>query len=250
MPSAQEARLTIIDEGDDYLVVDKPGDLVCHPTTGDEYSSLISRLRIYFRDQLDVTPHFVNRLDRETSGLVLISKRAEGHKLFCHAYNDATKTYQAIVWGWPQQDEGQIDGPLGPAQNSLVRLKQAVVEHGKEARTDWKLLQRFERNPHGSWGSPQTPRERYALLEVKPQTGRMHQIRVHLAHIGHPIVGDKIYGPDETCFIEHLDHGWTPRLEQLLESPRHLLSALELELETFRWKTELPQDMRLFSRME
>ena len=235
MSSATKAQINIIDEGDEYLVVDKPGDLVCHPTIGDKYSSLISRLRIYFNDKPEVTPHFVNRLDRETSGLVLISKIAAGHKLFCQAYNEASKTYQAVVQGWPDSDAGQIDGPIGGDQNSLVRLKQAVVEKGKEARTDWKLLKRFER--------AQKP---YSLLEVKPQNGRMHQIRVHLAHIGHPIVGDKIYGDDETCFIEFLDHGWTERLQQKLEAPRQLLSALELQLENFRWTTGLPEDIRQF----
>jgi 23S rRNA pseudouridine1911/1915/1917 synthase len=236
MTTAAQARLSIVDESEHHLVVDKPGDLVCHPTTGDLYSSLISRIRIYYSDQPDITPHFVNRLDRETSGLVLISKRPEGHKVLCHAYSDASKTYQAVVHGWPDTERGQIEGALGKAENSLVRLKQAVIEDGKTARTDWKLVHCFERNA-----------KPYALLAVKPQTGRMHQIRVHLAHIGHPIVGDKIYGGDESCFIEFLDHGWTERLQYQLESPRHLLSALELEVGTFHWKTELPQDIRQFS---
>jgi 23S rRNA pseudouridine1911/1915/1917 synthase len=224
--------LEVVDEGEDYLVVNKPEALVCHPTVGDDHSSLIGRLRLYFQKDPSITPHFVNRLDRETSGLVLVSKRKEKHKIFCQAYEQANKTYWAVVHGALPADQGIIDGPLGPARGSLVRLKQAVVADGKEARTAWKVVRRFERE-----GQP------YSLLEIHPQTGRMHQIRVHLAHLGHAVVGDKIYGPDESFFVESLEQGWTPRLEQGLGARRHLLSALELKLLDHHWQVGPPQDM-------
>lgn len=227
------ARLQVVDESESYLVVDKPGDLVCHPTKTDEYSSLIGRLRLYFEDQPTITPHFVNRLDRETSGLVLISKTREGHKAFCQLYESAEKVYLAVVEGWPEDDRGWVESGLGKASGSLVAIKQAVREDGKRARTAWSCLRRMQR-----WGRP------YALLEVRPETGRMHQIRVHLSHLGHPIVGDKIYGRDETLFVELVEQGWTPRLQAQLESPRHLLSAVELHLPGYSWKIQNPSDLQ------
>jgi 23S rRNA pseudouridine1911/1915/1917 synthase len=233
--NAQHARLVVVDETADYLVLNKPGDLVCHPTVGDAYSSLIGRIRLYLQDEPGSTPHFVNRLDRETSGLVLISKRPERHKEFCLGYEQARKTYLAVVQGSPVANQGVIDAALGPATGSLVRLKQAVVAQGKAARTAWEVLRRFERD-----GTP------FALLAVRPETGRMHQIRVHLAHLGHPIVGDKIYGGDESCFVEALDHGWTPRLDKVLGARRHLLSATELAVLTHHWRIDAPADILHF----
>ena len=217
-----------MDEGEDYLVVDKPADLMCHPTVGDEFSSLISRLRIYLGDE--IRPHFVNRLDRETSGLVLISKG--NHKFWCRAFEEAEKTYWAVVHGWPAADQGVIDQPIGPLRGSLVRIKQAVLAEGKPAITHWRVLQRLSADK--------------ALMEVCPQTGRMHQIRVHLSYLGHPVVGDKIYGSDESFFVEALDHGWTERLERQLGVRRHLLSAVRLRLRNHDWQVEPPDDIKAY----
>lgn len=226
------AQIQVVEENDDYIVVDKPGDLVCHPTKTDEYSSLIGRLRIYFEGQSEITPHFVNRLDRETSGLVLISKNRQGHKQFCQAYEEARKGYWAIVEGWPDRESGRIDAPLGKAVGSLINIKQAVVAEGKPSSTQWQVLQRWERAG-----------QKYALLEVRPETGRMHQIRVHLAHIGHPVIGDKIYGGDESLFLEWVEQGLTPSLKARLPAPRHLLSALELAMGDFHWRIDAPSDL-------
>ena len=227
--------LNIVEESEDWLVVDKPGDLVCHPTVEGPTSSLIGRLRLYFEGQIEVSPHFVNRLDRETSGLVLISKRATGHKALCRAYEQAEKTYWAVVEGWPPADSGCVDAPLARSQNSLVRLKQAVAATGAWAVTEWRVLKRWERSGRC-----------YSLLEVRPRTGRLHQIRVHLSWLGHPLVGDKIYGSDESFFVEFLEHGWTQRLEQGLESRRHLLSALKLRVGTHQWQASPPDDLLEF----
>lgn len=225
---ALAARLCVVDEGEDYLVVDKPADLMCHPTVGDEFSSLISRLRLYLGE--GGRPHFVNRLDRETSGLVLISKA--NHKAWCRAFEEAEKTYWAVVHGWPSLNEGIIEAPLGPLRGSLVRIKQAVVPEGKPAVTGWRVVQRLPGN--------------LALLEARPFTGRMHQIRVHLSYLGHPVVGDKIYGSDESFFVEALERGWTDRLERQLGVRRHLLSALRLRLRNFSWQIEPPDDIRAY----
>jgi len=232
---ARQCSLEVVDESADYLVVNKPGDLVCHPTTGDPYSSLIGRIRLYLKENSDFCPHFVNRLDRETSGLVLISKQKVRHKYWVQAYEFSRKVYMAVVQGWPGPDGGLINAPLGPASGSQVRLKQAVNPLGKPAQTEWTVLRRGLRQ-----GQP------YSLLAVMPQTGRMHQIRVHLAYLGHPLVGDKIYGPDETCFLEFLDRGWTPRLESALLCRRHLLSAVKLEILQHQWTIAAPSDLTDF----
>lgn len=235
------ARLDIVAESDDYLVLNKPGDLVCHPTKTDEYSSLIGRLRLYLQDQPEVSPHFVNRLDRETSGLVLVSKNPAGHKLLCQNYEQSRKVYWAVVHGWPESEVGVVDAPLGPVGTSVVRLKQGVLHSGagKPSRTHWRCLSRSRRN-----------HREYAVLEVTPENGRMHQIRVHLAHIGHAVVGDKLYGADESLFLEMLDNGWNERLAQALESPRHLLSALEMHGPEVSWTIPAPADIRSYIRRE
>jgi len=227
--------LNVVDESKDWLVVDKPAYLVCHPSAAGPASSLIGRLRLYFADRPEVSPHFVNRLDRETSGLVLVSKLAHGHGAMCRAYEQAEKVYWAVVAGWPEAAQGSIEAPLGRAERSLVRLKQWVLPGGAAARTDWRLLRQWKRDGR-----------RYSLLEVRPLTGRTHQIRAHLSWMGTPVVGDKIYGPDESLFVEHLEHGWTPRLELALESRRHLLSALELRLGEHHWSIAPPLDIRQF----
>jgi len=226
---SRAARLDIVDETEDYLVVNKPGGLVCHPTKGDEFSSLISRLRLYFSGT-DYEPRFVHRLDRETSGLVLISKNRPVHKALCRELEQAEKTYLAVVKG-TLRSSGTIDKPLGKATDSQVVVKQAVVEEGKDSVTEWTSLD----SQNG-----------YSLLRLRPRTGRMHQLRVHLQWLGYPLVGEKLYGSDETLYLEFTEHDWTDRLEENLEARRQLLSAVELSTPSFSWKIDPPSDILTF----
>lgn len=226
---ARQARLSIVEETQEYILVDKPGGLVCHPTKGDAFSSLIGRLRLYF-EGTDVEPRFVHRLDRETSGLVLISKERPVHKLLCRELEAARKDYLAVVHGCPES-LGTIDQPIGKAVGSQVVVKQAVVEGGKPSVTEWEVLD---------------SRGGYSLLRLRPVTGRMHQLRVHLQWLGHPIAGDKLYGPDETLYLEFTQHDWTPRLEQNLPARRQLLSAIGLTTPSYRWAIPCPQDIAEF----
>jgi len=228
--TAAEARLTIVSETDEFVVLDKPGGLVCHPTKGDAYSSLIGRLRLYFQDT-DVEPRFVNRLDRETSGLVLVSKERPAHKVLCRALEQAEKGYLAVVEG-VAPESGRIEEPLGKAQGSAVVVKQAVVTGGKPSITEWKRL---------------ATGKGYSLLALRPRTGRMHQIRVHLQWLGFPLVGEKLYGHDESLYLEFTQHDWTPRLEANLKARRQLLSAVHLSLAGHTWQIEIPDDIRDFT---
>lgn len=227
--TAAEARIVVVDECEDFIVLDKPGGLVCHPTKGDEYSSLIGRLRLYFQDS-EVEPRFVHRLDRETSGLVLVSKNREAHKGLCRELELAEKHYLAVVKGAPPAS-GVVEQALGKASNSAVVVKQAVVAEGKASRTEWTTLSTVND---------------YSLLKVRPLSGRMHQIRVHLQWLGFPIVGDKLYGDDETLYLEFTQHDWTPRLERCLEARRQLLSAVSLKTPSYSWEIEAPSDIMDF----
>jgi 23S rRNA pseudouridine1911/1915/1917 synthase len=186
----------------------------------------------------------ITRLDRETSGLVLVAKNRDTardlHTLI--EKRKPTKSYQAIVWGWPAQDEFEVDQPLvrqGTIAPSIIWLKQAVHPSGYPSRTRFRVRNRFE-NRHG----------KFALLECEPLTGRTHQVRVHLAFSGHPIVGDKIYGPNENCYLEFIETGWTPTLAQQLLLDRHALHAKSLAFalgsEEFRFDSPIPDDVNAF----
>jgi 23S rRNA pseudouridine1911/1915/1917 synthase len=182
----------IIHEDDELLVVNKPADLVCHPTKGDEFSSLVSRIRLHLGNKAQ--PHLVNRLDRETSGVTVVAKSAAvagelGRQWEARAVE---KEYLAIVHGHIRDEHGWIDAPLGKDEHSRVAIKDCVRADGTPAQTEFRVECRSEILASG---------QGYTLLCVRPRTGRKHQIRIHLAHIGHPIVGDKIYGGDEDLYL-------------------------------------------------
>jgi 23S rRNA pseudouridine1911/1915/1917 synthase len=228
----------IVEETPEFLVINKAGGLVCHPTKGDAYSSLIGRLRLYYEKQPEVKPSFVNRLDRETSGVIVIAKKSEIHAELQKAFQGekTEKVYWAIVHGVPKELEGTINQPLGREPGAEVVIKQAILEGGSASFTSWKLIHQGNE---------------FSILEVRPKTGRLHQIRVHLSSIGHPIVGDKLYGPDPKYYLEFIKTGWTPSLEEKLLARRQMLHALGLRVR-FRgkdicWKAPLPQDFQSFA---
>ena len=152
-----------------------------------------------------------------------------------------SKAYLAIVWGWPDDDYWTVDAPLlrqGSVTMSRIYLKQTIHPDGAPAKTDFEVVRRFERGSEG----------RFSVVRCRPETGRMHQLRVHLANCGHPIVGDKIYGPDEGCYLEFIETGWTASLASRLLLPRHALHAgyLRLDESGKEWHSPLPDDLRAF----
>ena len=213
--------VSVVYEDGDLLVVDKPAGLVCHPTKDGERSSLIGRVRLHLGHG---EGRLVNRLDRETSGLVVIAKSAVVARELGQLFSGSAveKIYRADVHGHVAADAITIEAPLGRDETSAVAIKDCVREDGAAARTDVRVLARVVRD-----GRP------FSEVEVTPRTGRKHQIRIHLAHIGHPIVGDKIYGGDEQRYLRFVVGALTDDDRRALIVEHHSLRAVSL---SFTWR--------------
>jgi 23S rRNA pseudouridine1911/1915/1917 synthase len=238
----------VVAETADFLVLDKPPGLEVHPTKPGGARTLWDGLRELLAYELanGGQVSIITRLDRETSGLVLVAKTRAAARELCGAVAARTlpKEYLAVVWGWPAQDAWTVDAPLlrlGAVQPFRVWLKQGVHPAGAAARTRFAVVRRFRRATSNG--------TEFALVRAFPETGRTHQIRVHLAHSGHPIVGDKLYGPDEACYLEFIQTGWTPALAARLLLPRHALhaTALALPARGLAWQAPLPPDLAAFA---
>jgi 23S rRNA pseudouridine1911/1915/1917 synthase len=235
-------------ETEDYLVVDKPPFLLIHPSKPDGTPTLWAALRELLDYELvnGGRVSIVNRLDRETSGLVLIAKNAATACRFGLAMERRLieKEYLAIVHGWPKWEMTTVDAPLarqGEHGPSAVWLKQTIHEKGVPAVTEFQVERRFVRHTVKT-------EDRFAIVRAIPRTGRTHQIRVHLAHLGHAIVGDKIYGPNEQLYLRFIETGWTEELATKLFLPRHALHSARLRLaDEFDWQSALPLDLERWS---
>src|SRR6184192_3500707 len=249
----------IIDETDDYAVVDKPPFLLIHPTKPDGTRTLWQELRGLFAFEIAAGGQvsIVNRLDRETSGVVLVAKKADVARRFglLMQRRQLKKEYLAIVCGWPKWESRLVDAALdrqGTHQRSAIWLKQMIHPSGAPAQTEFHVERRFIKSkgmarPPGAPFGNAPDGEKFSLIRAVPRTGRTHQIRVHLSAIGHPIVGDKIYGPDERLYLQFIESGWTPELEQRLLLPRHALHSAKLAIEGEReWASPLPSDLAQF----
>jgi 23S rRNA pseudouridine1911/1915/1917 synthase len=224
--------LDIVHEESALLVVNKPAGLVCHPTKDGEMSSLIGRVRLHLGH---AEGRLINRLDRETSGLVVLAKDAEtaGELGQLFAGSMVTKHYWAIVHGHVEADQQIIDAPLGTDDASAVAIKDCVRADGCLARTRVSACERFVRD-----GLPMT------WLDITPETGRKHQIRIHLQHIGHPIVGDKIYGGDEGRYLRFVTGAQTSvdRAALILANQALHARTLRFEWRDREWSFAAPPD--------
>jgi 23S rRNA pseudouridine1911/1915/1917 synthase len=250
--SLRGGAVEIVAEGADWLAVSKPPHLLVHPTRPGGPITLLDLLRDLLLYELACGGQvsLIHRLDRETSGVMLIAKTAEAARRFSMELmrGGFRKEYLALVWGWPEWDALTVDAPLlrqGTRMPSAIWLKQTIHPDGAPARTRLETVHRFERPTPDGTG-------RFALVRVHPETGRMHQIRVHLASTGHPVVGDKIYGPDEGCYLRFIETGWTPKLARTLLLDRHALHAHRLTFERESGihctvEAPLPADMADFS---
>jgi 23S rRNA pseudouridine1911/1915/1917 synthase len=232
-----ELRTWIVHEDDRLLVISKPGDVVCHPSKAGPWSSLVGAAREY--TQLP-TVHLVFRLDRETSGIILLAKDPKMASRLQKAVQErrVTKRYQAITWG-ELREPVTVNQPLGVDLHSPVFVKSAVVRSGD--------LEAKESVTHFT---PEAVANGFSLVRADLETGRKHQIRAHLQWLGHSVVGDKIYGPDSRCYLDFIDHGWTPALAEKLLLDRQALHCAEIGLEAaglpFTFRAPMPADMRAF----
>lgn len=226
-----------------WIVVDKPAHLLIHPTNPGNPPTLWDGLRglLAYEIANGARLSVITRLDRDTSGLVLVAKNPKSARVLSLAMQRGNigKEYLAIVWGWPAVDDWEVDAPIlrrGEVEESSVWVKQMVHPQGRKCLTGFRVERRWERGAEG----------RFALVRCFPRSGRMHQIRVHLLHSGFPIVGDKIYGPDERCYLEFIETGWTENLRQRLLLNRHALHAARLTWRGQEWEAPLAAELREF----
>jgi 23S rRNA pseudouridine1911/1915/1917 synthase len=193
-PEAQAIPLVILHEDSDLIVLDKPAGLVVHPAAGNLDGTLVNALLAHCGDTLKgiggvARPGIVHRLDKDTSGLLVVAKNERAMRSLAKQFaaHAVERVYYAVAWGSPRTPIGHVEGNLG--RNPFDRKRMAVLRGaGKPARTNYRVLERFGINEDVG------EKAFAALVECRLETGRTHQIRVHLAHIGHPLIGDSTYG--------------------------------------------------------
>jgi 23S rRNA pseudouridine1911/1915/1917 synthase len=224
--------LSILHEDADLIVIDKPAGLVVHPGPGHAGGTLVNALLYHCGDLAGVggvtRPGIVHRLDRGTSGVMVVAKHDAAHQALALQFQDHSieREYRALVRGLPGAEAGRIERPIGRHRRDRKRMS-VRVEAGREAATAWRVLRRFARSER-SW------------LAIRPETGRTHQIRVHLASAGLPIVGDPVYGRAREAELAR------PALHAALLGFRHPASGRWL-----RFEAPLPEDLaRLLEALE
>jgi 23S rRNA pseudouridine1911/1915/1917 synthase len=245
-PAGEAIPLTIVHEDDALIVIDKPKGLVVHPAAGHTKGTLVNALIAHCGDSLSgiggvKRPGIVHRLDKDTTGLMVVAKTDITHRRLSAQFANKAESgiergYLALVWGAPSRPKGTIDAPLDRHPRS--RDKRAVSEGGRPAVTHWEVLERYT----GADGKPVA-----SLLACTLDTGRTHQIRVHLAHIGHPILGDAAYGTGFKTKASLLPPVARDALEAL---GRQALHAYLLRFEhpdsgeILEFRSQLPADLR------
>jgi 23S rRNA pseudouridine1911/1915/1917 synthase len=247
-PTGENIALDIVYEDDDIIVIDKPKGRVVHPAAGHETGTLVNALIAHCGASLSgiggiKRPGIVHRLDKDTTGLMVAAKNDRAHQSLTEQFADHGRTgamrrgYLAFVWGVPNRHRGTVDAPID--RHPHAREKMAVRDSGREAVTHWEIQESF----NGRDGKPVA-----ALLACQLETGRTHQIRVHLAHIGHPLMGDAVYGPHFKTKASHLG----PRSQKALAAlGRQALHAYLMALKhpetgaILQWISDLPRDLTL-----
>ena len=245
-PEGEDIALDIVFEDEDIIVINKPKGLVVHPAAGHETGTLVNALIAHCGASLSGIggvrrPGIVHRLDKDTTGLMVVAKNDAAHQSLTAQFADHGRTnemrrgYMAFAWGVPNRPRGTVDAPID--RHPHAREKMAVREGGREAVTHWNVLGEFP----DRMGRPVA-----TLLECQLETGRTHQIRVHLAHIQHPLMGDAVYGPHFKTKASSLGPLSKAALEALDRQALHAyLLALEHPRsgEILEWTADLPADL-------
>lgn len=221
-PEAQDIPLDIVYEDSDLIVLNKPAGMVVHPGAGNYDGTLVNALLHHCGDELSgiggvMRPGIVHRLDKETAGLMVVAKNDMAHQGLSAQLEDRSlsRKYKALVLGAPMPPKGSVDQPIG--RHHVNRLKMTVNEkYGRESKTHYQVIENY--------------RNEFALLECALESGRTHQIRVHMAFIKHPLIGDPVYGPQPTAVAGALkragyDEGMA---REIMEFPRQALQAFSL----------------------
>jgi 23S rRNA pseudouridine1911/1915/1917 synthase len=246
VPQGEAIALNIVYEDDEIIVIDKPKGLVVHPAAGHASGTLVNALIAHCGTSLSGIggvrrPGIVHRLDKDTTGLMVVAKTDRAHASLTRQFADHGRTgamrrgYLAFVWGAPDRPRGTIDKPIG--RHPHARDKMAVRADGREAVTHWQKLETFA----GADGKPVA-----SLLACELETGRTHQIRVHLAHIGHPLMGDQVYGPGFKTKAARLPKAAADSLAALGRQALHAyLLVIEHPTtgEVLEFRMELPADL-------
>jgi 23S rRNA pseudouridine1911/1915/1917 synthase len=244
-PEGEAIPLNIVYEDAELIVIDKPAGLVVHPAAGHATGTLVNALIAHCGDSLSgiggvKRPGIVHRLDKDTSGLMVVAKTDRAHRALAAQFANKTESglergYLALVWGAPARPKGTVDAPLDRHPKS--RDRRAVREDGRAAVTHWQVLERHA----GQNGEPVA-----SLLACTLETGRTHQIRVHLAHIGHPILGDGTYGAGFRTKTSLLLPNAQKALQDLERQALHAyLLAIKhpVTRDVLRFRSELPADL-------
>ena len=249
-PRGEDIALDILHEDSELIVVNKPAGLVVHPGAGNWTGTLVNALIHHCGDSLSGIggvrrPGIVHRLDKETSGVMVVAKTDRAHRALSEAFADhglesgLERAYIALVWGSPERNSGKVDAPLGRAAD---RVRRAVVPadraDARHAVTRYSVLERFGAKPDNTATA--------SLVECRLETGRTHQIRVHMAHIGHPVIGDPDYGQAFRTKANRLPE---PLRTLAKDFPRQALHAKLLAFshpvtaEMMRFEAPMPADM-------
>jgi 23S rRNA pseudouridine1911/1915/1917 synthase len=239
-----QVEFQILGETEDFLAVNKPAGLLTHPTKPGGPRTLWDELCALLSYELAIGGQvsLVNRLDRETSGVLLVAKTTAAARAAGIAMQNGKvqKEYLALVFGWPEWHEMTIDARiarLGEVADSEVWVERVVHSRGARAITRVRVEERLELAGH----------RRFSLLKAWPETGRTHQVRVHLSHVGFPLLGDKIYARGSRHYLDFIAHGWTKEMHLEIWLSRHALHSSRLRINIggrkLEWTSPLPADL-------